>query len=72
MGTMSSAYSQEPPIYGSQLMTEQERAEYRARMRAATSEQERDQIRLEHHARMQQRAEEKASHCRRSRQRGEE
>ena len=43
-------------------MTEQERAEYRARMRAATSEQERDQIRLEHHARMQQRAEEKGLH----------
>jgi hypothetical protein len=37
-------------------MTEQERAEYRARMRTATSEEAREQIRLEHHARMQERA----------------
>jgi hypothetical protein len=58
-GPTSSVYGQEPPIYGSQLMTEQERAEYRDRMRAATSEQEREQIRQEHHARMQERAEER-------------
>jgi hypothetical protein len=55
-GSMSDAYSQQPPIYGSQLMTEQERAEYRSRMRTATSEQEREQIRLQHHAQMQKRA----------------
>ena len=35
-------------MYGSQLMTEQERAEYHARMRNATSEEEREQIRLQH------------------------
>lgn len=50
------AYGQDQPVYGSQLMTEQERAEYQARMRAATTEQEREQIRLEHHAQMQERA----------------
>ena len=44
------------PIYGSQLMTDQEQAEYRARMRAATSDQERAEIRQQHHAEMQARA----------------
>jgi hypothetical protein len=43
-------------IYGSQLMTKQERLEYRARMRAAKTQQEREQIRTEHHQRMQERA----------------
>ncbi|TNF37913.1 MAG: hypothetical protein EP315_01925, partial [Gammaproteobacteria bacterium] len=43
-------------IYGSQLMTEQERNEYRNRMRAAKTEQEREQIRNEHHERMKIRA----------------
>jgi hypothetical protein len=55
-GSTSGVFSQEPPIYGGQLMTEQERAEYRSRMRTANSEQEREQIRLEHHAHMQERA----------------
>ncbi len=45
-------------IYGSQLMSEQERNEYRARMRAAKTAEEREQIRNEHHERMQKRAEE--------------
>ena len=46
-------------IYGSQLMTPQERAEHRAKMRAAKTQQERDAIRLEHHKKMQERAKEK-------------
>jgi hypothetical protein len=46
-------------IYGSQLMTEQERMEYRNRMRAAKTAQEREQIRKEHHERMKVRAKEK-------------
>lgn len=46
-------------IYGSQLMTDQERNEYRNRMRAATTEQERVQLRAEHHRQMQQRAKER-------------
>jgi hypothetical protein len=44
------------PIYGSQLMTEQERLEYRARLREAPTEEDRNQIRGEHHELMQERA----------------
>lgn len=43
-------------VYGSQLMTRQERAEHRARMRAAKTAEEREQIRKEHHERMKKRA----------------
>lgn len=43
-------------VYGSQLMTPQERTEYRAKMRAAKTIEEREQIRLEHHERMKARA----------------
>lgn len=46
-------------IYGSQLMTEQERAEYRTKMRAAKTVEEREQIRKEHHERMKARAAER-------------
>ena len=43
-------------IYGSQLMTPQERAEYRAKMSAAETVEEQEQIRKEHHEQMQERA----------------
>ena len=43
-------------IYGSQLMTNQERAEHRHKMRAAKSAEERERIRNEHHERMKERA----------------
>ncbi len=43
-------------VYGSQLMTAKERNEYHARMRAAKTVQEREQIRMEHHNAMQERA----------------
>lgn len=46
-------------IYGSQLMTQQERAAYRARMRAAKTQEEREKIRAEHHEQMKVRAKEK-------------
>jgi len=46
-------------IYGSQLMTQQERNEYRNRMRAAKTAQERERIRNEHHEQMQVRAKER-------------
>lgn len=46
-------------IYGYQLMTERERAEFRERVRAADTEQEREQIRSAHHAQMQARAKER-------------
>ena len=50
---------QDRQIYGSQLMTQQERSEYRAQMRNAKTAQEREQIRKEHHERMKVRAKEK-------------
>jgi hypothetical protein len=43
-------------IYGSQLMTQQERMEYRTKQLNAKSAAEREQIRQEHHAMMQERA----------------
>jgi len=43
-------------MYGSELMTQQERVEYRSRMRAAKTAEEREQVRLEHHERMKERA----------------
>lgn len=52
------AADQDEQIYGSQLMTQQERTEYHAKMRAAKIAQEREQIRKEHHVQMQERAKE--------------
>ena len=46
-------------IYGSQLMTQQERAEYRANMRNKKTQQEREAYRFEHHKQMQERARER-------------
>lgn len=43
-------------VYGSQLMTKQERTEYRAKMRSLKTQDERDAFRLEHHTLMQERA----------------
>jgi len=43
-------------IYGSQLMTQQERIEFRAKMQAAKTVEEQKQIRNEHHRAMQERA----------------
>jgi hypothetical protein len=48
----------EEPVYGSHMMTQQERDAHHARLRAAGTEQEREQIRREHHAQMQARAKE--------------
>lgn len=48
-------------IYGSQLMTPQERSEYRQRMQQAQTAQERERIRAEHHERMQARAKERGA-----------
>lgn len=50
---------QQEQIYGSQLMTQQERTAYRARMRAAKTQEEREKIRAEHHEQMKMRAKEK-------------
>lgn len=47
------------PVYGRDLMTEEEAARQRERMRAAKTEEERARIRAEHHAEMQKRAAER-------------
>ena len=47
---------QQERVYGSQLMTQQERSEYRARMRTATTAEERERIRIQHHEAMKERA----------------
>ncbi|OHE07785.1 MAG: hypothetical protein A2513_03960 [Sulfurimonas sp. RIFOXYD12_FULL_33_39] len=46
-------------VYGSQLMTQKERTEYRSKMRDAKSAEEREKIRAEHHEQMKVRAKEK-------------
>ncbi|BBP02466.1 hypothetical protein [Sulfuriferula nivalis] len=46
-------------IYGSQLMTLQERTTYRNEMHRAKTEQAREQIRSQHHEQMQVRAKER-------------
>jgi hypothetical protein len=43
-------------VYGSQLMTEQERNEYRNKIRAEKTSKERERIRQEHHKAMTKRA----------------
>ncbi|MGE5470504.1 MAG: hypothetical protein ACM3X0_06895 [Bacteroidota bacterium] len=61
LGLMASTASvaADAPIYGSQLMTNQERIEHRNKMRAAKTAEEREQVRLQHHEQMQLRAKEK-------------
>lgn len=58
-GGFAAGASQPETIYGSQIMTRQERIEYRTRMRAAKTAEERQQIRTEHHERMKMRAQER-------------
>ncbi|MGD9949034.1 MAG: hypothetical protein AB7U29_11210 [Desulfobulbus sp.] len=48
--------TQEQQVYGSQLMTQDERVAYHRQMRDAKTAQERDELRKEHHQRMQERA----------------
>ncbi len=50
---------QEEVVYGRQMMTREEIAEYRAKMRAAKTAEEREQIRKEHHEKMKARAKER-------------
>jgi uncharacterized protein HemX len=47
---------QQETLYGSQIMTQQERNEYHTKIRAAKTAEEREQIRKEHHERMKERA----------------
>lgn len=54
----TSAFAADVPIYGSQLMTNQERIEHRNKLRAAKTAEEREEVRLQHHEQMQLRAKE--------------
>jgi hypothetical protein len=54
-----SRMQEQEQIYGNQMMTMEERNEYRAKMRAAKTAEEREQIRKEHHERMKERAKER-------------
>lgn len=47
------------PIYGSQLMTQQERQEHRQAMQSAKTAEEREMIRQQNHEKMRLRAQEK-------------
>ncbi len=55
-GQTSVQVAEQEQIYGVQLMTPQERAGFRAKMSAAKTIEERDQIRKENHQIMQERA----------------
>lgn len=57
--TKQAARSRERRIYGSHLMTSEERNAYQEKMRAAKTTEEREQLRTEHHKEMQARAKEK-------------
>lgn len=60
--SVTAAYAQtqqQETIYGSQLMTQKERRDYRLKIRQAKTVQEREQIRAEHHKQMQERAKER-------------
>ena len=50
---------QQEQVYGSQLMTQEERGAYRAKMRAAKTQEEREKVRAEHHEQMKARAKER-------------
>ena len=55
----SASFAVDAPVYGSQLMTNQERIEHRNKLRAAKTAEEREQVRLQHHEQMQLRAKER-------------
>lgn len=59
LGMSAPVFAADDTVYGSQLMTSQERLEHRDRLRNAKSAEERQQIQNEHHKRMQARAEER-------------
>jgi len=59
VATTAIAQQNTQQMYGSQLMTQQERLEHRQRLQNAKTEQDRAQIRAEHRKRMQDRAKQK-------------
>ena len=57
----SSRSQDQERAYGSNLMTPEERAEHQTKMRSLKSAEEREQFRIEHHKKMQERAKEKGA-----------
>jgi hypothetical protein len=55
-GAAPSTTAPEEPVFGRQMMTEQEMAAHHARMRAAKTPEEREQVRQAHHQQMVERA----------------
>lgn len=53
------AMADDKPVYGWQLMTPQERTQYREKMRTLKTREERQAFRREHHKQMQERAKER-------------
>jgi len=56
LGVPGTSLFAEQQVYGSQLMTEQERIEHRAKMQSMKTMEERERYRIEHHKKMQERA----------------
>lgn len=56
---VSGALGADETVYGSQLMSNQERMEHRTKMKAAKTPEEREQVRVQHHEQMQLRAKER-------------
>ena len=56
LGVPGTTIFAEEPVYGSQLMTQQERMEHRTNMQSMNTMEEREQYRIEHHKKMQVRA----------------
>ena len=53
---ISPVVQSETQVYGSQLMTQQERIEHRNTLRNLKTQTEREQYRIQHHKKMQERA----------------
>ena len=58
IGLPGAAVFAEQQVYGSQLMTQQERMEHRSKMQSMKTMEERERYRMEHHNMMQERAKE--------------
>lgn len=53
---VDASVSSDQNIYGSEIMTPEERAEFRSKMQSAKTVQERERLRVDHEAAMQSRA----------------
>jgi len=56
VGLVADSAAQEEVVYGWQLMSQQERIEYRTKMHSLKTEQEREAFRIQHHEQMKERA----------------